>query len=71
LGMVAAGVGVSLVPEMAIDRNVRCSYVRLSDTRAARTIVAAVVRGRSFNRVQRAFVSELKSRAGDPPFMRG
>ncbi|HTD55630.1 MAG TPA: hydrogen peroxide-inducible genes activator, partial [Silvibacterium sp.] len=26
LGMVAAGVGVSLVPEMAIDRSARCSY---------------------------------------------
>jgi LysR family hydrogen peroxide-inducible transcriptional activator len=63
LGMVAAGVGVSLIPEMAIDRNVGCCYVRLSDTQATRTIVAAVVRGRSFNRVQRAFVSELRGRA--------
>ena len=63
LGMVAAGVGVSLIPEMAIDRNVGCRYVRLSDAQATRTIVAAVVRGRSFNRVQRAFLSELKSAA--------
>jgi LysR family hydrogen peroxide-inducible transcriptional activator len=59
LGMVAAGVGVSLVPEMAIDRNASCSYARLSDPRAARTIVAAVLRGRSFNRVQQAFLSGL------------
>src|SRR5580700_9576971 len=65
LGMVAAGVGVSLVPEMAIDRNVGCCYVRLSDTQATRTIVAAVVRGRSFNRVQSAFVSELRGRAAE------
>src|ERR1700720_1190342 len=65
LGMVAAGVGVSLIPEMAIDRNVGCCYVRLSDTQATRTIVAAVVRGRSFNRVQRAFVSELRGRAAE------
>jgi LysR family transcriptional regulator, hydrogen peroxide-inducible genes activator len=63
LGMVAVGVGVSLIPEMAIDRNASCRYVRLSDTGATRTIVAAVVRGRSFNRVQRAFVSDLRSRA--------
>src|ERR1700730_240984 len=63
LGMVAAGVGVSLIPEMAIDRNVGCRYVRISDAQATRTIVAAVVRGRSFNRVQRAFVSELRGRA--------
>ena len=59
LGMVAAGIGVSLVPEMAIDRNANCRYVRLSDTQATRTIVAAVVRGRSFNRVQQAFVSGI------------
>jgi len=60
LGMVAAGVGVSLVPAMAIDRNAGCRYVRLSDARAMRTIVAAVLRGRSLNRVQQAFLSGLK-----------
>jgi len=59
LGLVAAGIGVSLVPEMAIDRNANCRYVRLSDAQATRTIVAAVVRGRSFNRVQQAFVSGI------------
>jgi LysR family hydrogen peroxide-inducible transcriptional activator len=63
LGMVAAGVGVSLVPEMAIDRSVGCRYVRLRDAQATRTIVAAVLRGRSFNRVQQAFVSGIKGRA--------
>jgi LysR family hydrogen peroxide-inducible transcriptional activator len=58
-GMVAAGIGISLVPEMAIDRNAGCRYVRLSDARAPRTIVAAVLRGRSFNRVQQALLAEL------------
>ena len=57
--MVAAGIGVSLVPEMAIDRNASCSYVRLSDARATRTIVAAILRGRSLNRIQQAFLSGL------------
>jgi len=60
-GMVGAGVGVSLVPEMAIDRNAGCCYVRISDARATRTIVAAVLRGRSFNRVQQAFLSGIKN----------
>jgi LysR family hydrogen peroxide-inducible transcriptional activator len=60
-GMVAAGIGISLVPEMAIDRNAGCRYVRLSDARATRTIVAAVLRGRSFNRVQKAFLSGITS----------
>jgi LysR family hydrogen peroxide-inducible transcriptional activator len=63
LGMVAAGIGVSLVPEMAIDRNVACRYVRLSDPQATRTIVTAVLRGRSFNRVQQAFVSGIRAKA--------
>jgi LysR family hydrogen peroxide-inducible transcriptional activator len=60
-GMVAAGVGISLVPEMAIDRKAGCRYVRLSDARATRTIVAAVLHGRSFNRVQQAFLSGIKN----------
>ncbi len=62
-GMVAAGVGVSLVPEMAIDRNAGCLFVRLSDARATRTVVAAVLRGRSFNRVQQAFLSGMTNQA--------
>jgi LysR family hydrogen peroxide-inducible transcriptional activator len=61
--MVAAGVGVSLVPEMAIDRNAGCLFVRLSDARATRTVVAAVLRGRSFNRVQQAFLSGMTNQA--------
>lgn len=66
LAMVAAGIGISLVPEMAVDRNAGCHYVRLSDTRATRTVVAAVLRGRSFNCVQQAFLSELQGRAQRP-----
>jgi LysR family transcriptional regulator, hydrogen peroxide-inducible genes activator len=61
LGMVAAGVGISIVPEMAIDRNAACGFVRLSDPRATRTIVAAVLRGRSFNRVQQDFLSAIQN----------
>jgi LysR family transcriptional regulator, hydrogen peroxide-inducible genes activator len=61
--MVAAGVGISLVPEMAIDRNAGCRYVRLSDARATRTIVIAILRGRSFNRVQQAFLSGITNQA--------
>ena len=68
LGMVAAGVGVSLVPEMAIDRNVGCRYVRLSDAQATRTVVAAVLRGRSFNRDQLAFASGIEGRAAKARF---
>lgn len=59
LGMVAAGIGLSLVPEMAIDRHVGCRYIRLRESRAVRTIVLASLRGRSFNRVQQMLASGL------------
>jgi LysR family hydrogen peroxide-inducible transcriptional activator len=59
--MVAAGVGISLVPEMAIDRNAGCRYVRLTDARATRTIVAAILRGRNFNHIQQAFLSRIRN----------
>lgn len=61
LGMVAAGVGVSLVPEMAVDKSARCSFVRISDAQASRTIVAAVLKGRSFNRVQQAILDHIRA----------
>ncbi|WP_263409599.1 LysR family transcriptional regulator [Terriglobus tenax] len=62
LGMVAAGLGVTLVPEMAIDRSANCCYVPLKESRAIRTVVAAVLRGRSFNRVQQAFLAGIRKR---------
>jgi LysR family hydrogen peroxide-inducible transcriptional activator len=66
LGMVAAGVGVSLVPEMAIDRRAGCGYIPISDTKAVRTIAAARLKGRSFSRVQQSFLEHLAK----PPAVR-
>ena len=68
-GLVAAGIGVSIAPEMAIDRNAGCAYVRLSDARANRTIVAAQLHGRSLNHIQQAFLTQVnrrQSRAKSP-----
>lgn len=64
LGMVAAGVGVSLVPEMAVDPSFACSYVPLADAKATRTIAAARLRGRSFSRVQEGFLESLRRAPG-------
>ena len=61
LAMVGAGVGISMVPEMAVDHAAGCSYVPLTDLRARRTIVLATLRGRSFNRVQNAFCDWAKA----------
>jgi LysR family transcriptional regulator, hydrogen peroxide-inducible genes activator len=59
LSMVATGMGVSIVPEMAIDKKSSCAYVRLADDHATRTIGAVRLRGRSFSRVHNAFLSLL------------
>ena len=63
LAMVGAGIGISMVPEMAADPGADCCYVRLTDARARRTIVLATLRGRSFNHVQKAFVDSLTAAA--------
>ncbi|HVW78687.1 MAG TPA: LysR family transcriptional regulator [Alloacidobacterium sp.] len=60
LGMVSAGVGVSIVPEMAVDGAEDRTFVRIADQKAFRTIVAVVLRGRSLNRVQQAFLGYLR-----------
>ena len=60
LGMIAAGVRLSLVPEMAIDRHAGCCYVRLRESRAVRTIVLASLRGRSFTRIQQVLAARFK-----------
>lgn len=62
LGMVAAGIGLSLVPEMAVDRGVPCRYVALREKNAVRKIVLACLRGRNFNRAQEALASWFSSR---------
>jgi LysR family hydrogen peroxide-inducible transcriptional activator len=61
LSMVGAGVGVSIVPEMAIDKTSPCRYVRIADSQAARTIGAVVLRGRSLTRAHLGFLSHLRA----------
>lgn len=60
LAMVSAGVGVSVVPDMAVDRSVPgCAFVPIGDDRAVRTIGVAMLRGRMLTRVQTGFVELL------------
>jgi LysR family hydrogen peroxide-inducible transcriptional activator len=60
LGMVSAGLGVSIIPEMAIEKRRGCSYVGLDDERASRTIGAIVVKGKSLSRAHLAFLAQLR-----------
>ena len=59
LSMVAAGMGVSIVPEMAIEKKSQCRYVRIADEQAVRTIGTAILRGRSLTRAQAALLHHL------------
>jgi LysR family hydrogen peroxide-inducible transcriptional activator len=61
LSMVGACMGVSIVPEMAIDKKSRCRFVRLDDPAAVRTIGAVTLRGRSLSRAHHAFLSHLRA----------
>ena len=61
LSMVGAGMGVSIVPEMAIERKSPCRYVHIADEQAARTIGTVVLRGRSLTRAHFAFLENLQA----------
>jgi LysR family hydrogen peroxide-inducible transcriptional activator len=61
LSMVGAGMGVSIVPEMAMEKGSRCRYVRIADDDAQRTIGAVVLRGRSLTRAHLGFLSHLRA----------
>jgi LysR family hydrogen peroxide-inducible transcriptional activator len=61
LSMVGTGLGVSIVPEMAIEKHAHCRYVRIADDEATRTIGAVVLRGRSLARLHRAFLTHLRN----------
>jgi LysR family hydrogen peroxide-inducible transcriptional activator len=64
LSMVGTGMGVSIVPEMAIEEHSRCRYVRIADDEAIRTIGALVLRGRSLTRLHHAFLAHLRASTG-------
>jgi LysR family hydrogen peroxide-inducible transcriptional activator len=60
LSMVGAGMGVSIVPEMAVERKSPCRFVHIADERAARTIGTVGLRGRSLTRAHQAFLAQLR-----------
>jgi LysR family hydrogen peroxide-inducible transcriptional activator len=66
LSMVGAGMGVSIVPEMAVDKKSRCRFVRIDDPAAARTIGAVILRGRFLSRALHAFLSHLRASPATP-----
>jgi LysR family hydrogen peroxide-inducible transcriptional activator len=63
LGMVGAGLGVSIVPEMALEQRADCTFVLIADEKASRTIGAATLKGHFLSRVQKAFLNHLVANA--------
>jgi LysR family hydrogen peroxide-inducible transcriptional activator len=59
LSMVSEGLGVSIVPAMALEKRPGCRYVPLADERAARTIGVVTLYGRSPTRANEAFLAHL------------
>jgi DNA-binding transcriptional LysR family regulator len=53
--------GVSIVPEMAIEKKSPCRYIRIADDQAVRTIGAVILRGRSLARAHSAFLAHLRA----------
>ena len=63
LGMVGAGLGVSIVPEMALEQRADCTFVLIADEKASRTIGIATLKGHFLSRVQKAFLQHLLANA--------
>jgi len=61
LSMVGARMGVSIVPEMAIERSAPCHFIRIADDQAFRTIGSVFLRGRSLSRLHSHFLALLRS----------
>jgi len=63
LSMVGAGLGVSLVPAMAVEPHPGCRFVPVAENAGRRTVAAASLRGRQLPRLAQAFVEELRKAA--------
>ncbi len=68
LAMVAAGTGVSIVPEMAIERREGCSFVPLADENAYRRIGVVQLKQHYRSRSHHAFLRQLQAKGHATPF---
>jgi LysR family hydrogen peroxide-inducible transcriptional activator len=60
VSMVATGMGVSVVPAMAVERHPGCRFVRIGDERAVRIVGLAQLKHRFKTRAQCALTDELR-----------
>jgi DNA-binding transcriptional LysR family regulator len=62
--MVAAGAGVSVVPEMAVESRPGCRFIPLADAGTYRRVGIMQFKHHFRSRAQRAFVRHLKEVSG-------
>lgn len=67
ISMVASGMGVSVVPAMAVERHPGCKFVRISDERAFRIVGVAQLKHRFKTRAQCALTEQLRRNARTRP----
>jgi LysR family transcriptional regulator, hydrogen peroxide-inducible genes activator len=67
ISMVATGMGVSVVPAMAVEQHAGCKFVRISDERAVRLVGLVELKHRFKTRAQCALVEELRRCAQTRP----
>jgi LysR family hydrogen peroxide-inducible transcriptional activator len=67
LAMVAAGTGVSIVPEMAIERREGCCFIPLADENAYRRIGVVQLKQHFRSRSHSAFLRQLQARGHATP----
>ena len=60
LSMVATGMGVSVVPAMAVEKQPGCRFLRISDDRAFRSVGLVQLKHRFTTRAQSALVEHLR-----------
>jgi LysR family hydrogen peroxide-inducible transcriptional activator len=63
LSMVGAGLGISIVPAMAIEARGDCCFIPIQDERAVRTIGAVTLNGRSLPRACEAFLAHVGAKS--------
>jgi len=66
LSMVSAGLGVSIVPAMAVEKRPGCCFIPLGDIKATRTVGVVTLHGRSLTRASDAFLAHLGARHSKP-----
>jgi LysR family transcriptional regulator, hydrogen peroxide-inducible genes activator len=64
LAMVAAGMGVSIVPAMAVEKRNDCRFVPIRDQQATRNVGLVELKHRCPTRAQQALVQHLKKATG-------